>query len=142
MIIHNFRESVGARSKLGLGACSTCRTRKLRCGVSPGASICQRCEQSGLASTCVLEASRTRPIRSSSMPPADPGLPPIPTGCGRKRSNLTQSWTSSTSGHQPTKKIRSTIPQSSTQLSFKHGPTLGPTLGPIYEDDGESMVRL
>jgi hypothetical protein len=27
-------------------------------------------------------------------------------------------------------------------LFFEHGPTLGPTLGPIYEDDGESMVRL
>jgi hypothetical protein len=76
------------------------------------------------------------------MPSADPGLPPIPTGRRQKQSNSTQSWTSSTSGHQPTKKIRSTIPQSSTQLSFKHGPTLGPTLGPIYEDDGESMVHL
>ncbi|KAF8838295.1 hypothetical protein BDN67DRAFT_1013216 [Paxillus ammoniavirescens] len=42
------------------GACLRCRKRKLGCQYAPGASVCQRCTDSGHANECVPAEGRTR----------------------------------------------------------------------------------
>jgi len=127
---------IHAGDGLKLGACSTCHAHKIHCEVSPGATVCKRCEQSGQAATCVHGTSRTHSTRSSSTPPADTqSVHPAP---GRKQSDSTHSCPSG--DHQP-KKRRSLKSQGGTETVLAHGSSLQ-GLDSIREDEGEFIVSL
>ncbi|KAH7923723.1 hypothetical protein BV22DRAFT_1130419 [Leucogyrophana mollusca] len=58
-------------TKTKAGACSNCRSRKIRCTFSATASACQSCVAKGQAQTCVPQETKTRQTRALSTPPPD-----------------------------------------------------------------------
>jgi len=124
---------IHAAAELKLGACTTCRTHKLRCEFSPGATVCERCQQSGRAATCVRGTTRTRSTRSSSTPPADTQI--VHPVSGRKRSDSTPSCPS---GVPQPKKRRQSKSQGSTEAVVASSNFQ--SLEPINEDEDEFAV--
>ncbi|KAF8139088.1 hypothetical protein EV363DRAFT_1293320 [Boletus edulis] len=113
------------------GACSACRTRKVRCDLAPGATACKRCIEGGLSEECIIQASRTR-SRGNSAPPLDLGSQPQATGPRNRHNNhsIQQRSTSTTRGSStdqsrppPPPSIDSTRPtKRQRHRSFSHEP--------------------
>ncbi|KAF8431517.1 hypothetical protein L210DRAFT_866544, partial [Boletus edulis BED1] len=110
------------------GACSACRTRKVRWDLAPA---CKRCIEGGLSEECIIQASRTR-SRGNSAHPLDLGSQPQATGPRNRHNNhsIQQRSTSTTRGSStdqsrppPPPSIDSTRPtKRQRHRSFSHEP--------------------